>query len=114
MEEQEAASTSAESEADSKPISAVEVTPVDPNKILTKKDIMEKMNAMLAEKKGDSDAPAKLMAFKLSIKSGVLNSYYLYMHLMTGQQIPSISYNRPPDRHCACMAQTLLGSLLHM
>lgn len=74
MEEpQEAASTS-DSGSDGEAISAVQITPVDPDKILSKKEIMDKMNAMLAEKKGDSldsNAPARLLAIRLSIRSQV-------------------------------------------
>ena len=71
-DEEEASSSGSDSGTD-EPTADIRVTQLSSDKALTKQDIMEKMNAMLAErrKNDDSGLPSKVLAFKFSIKSEV-------------------------------------------
>ena len=70
-EEEEASSSGSESESN-RPSADVQITQISSDKALTKQDIMEKMNAMLAERrKSDDGLPSKVLAFKFSLKSEV-------------------------------------------
>ena len=73
-DEEEASSSGSDSGID-EPSADVRVTQISSDKALTKQDIMEKMNAMLAErrKNDDSGLPSKVLAFKFSIKSEVVS-----------------------------------------
>lgn len=70
--EEASSSSGSESENDT-PEAEVSIAEIGSEKSLTKQDIMEKMNAMLAERRklDDSGLPGKVLAFKFSIKSEV-------------------------------------------
>lgn len=83
-EDEEASSSGSESESN-RPSADVQITQISSDKALTKQDIMEKMNAMLAERRKDDGLPSKVLAFKFSLKSEVrcalLRSSYLSTRL---------------------------------
>ncbi len=80
---EEEASSSGSDSGEDESVTEVQVTQLSSDKVLTKEDIMEKMNAMLAERRKEDDPglPSKVLAFKFSLKSEVSLALY-WAHFM--------------------------------